>query len=321
MESQILCVFKSRSPEYAVPETPLLVPTSLKRFGLSEIINTLLGLDKIPFDFLIKDKILKTSLETYLCSSNVSRENTLELEYIQSILPPKLQSTLTHDGWISSVSSNKELIVYGSYDQQARIIDSKGNLLYTLDGHLKPIKSVLFHQNYCITGGQDSKILVHNYKNDVVEYECNGNGSIESLVDLGNLFAAGDASGKIHVFSSEKSDDSLLQKSKRPKVEKSFKKSIMELSQHSGIVSGLEYSNELLVSCGFDHSLRFWDLKSASNISSINSQVSFTSIKTQDSLILSGHSDSTVRLWDSRSNSKFFIYLIFRTGVQIQWTC
>jgi ribosome biogenesis protein YTM1 len=316
MKSQILCSFKSRSPEYAVPETPILVPTSLKRFGLSEIINTLLGAEKIPFDFLIQNQILKTSLESYLISSNLSREVTLEIEYIQSILPPKLHSVIKQDDWISCISSNNDLYVYGSYDGQARIIDSKGSLLYTLKGHSRPIKSVIFHQNYCITGGQDSRIIVHNFKNDQIEFQGAGNGSIESLVDLGDRFAAGDSSGKIQVFDSCKD---LQPRAKRVKLEKLVKKCIMELSEHSGIVSGLEYSDQKLFSCGFDHSLRLWDLETASNISCLNAQVPFTSLKIQDSLILSGHSDDTVRLWDSRSNSKFMC-LIIRTSFKIQRT-
>jgi ribosome biogenesis protein YTM1 len=40
---QIQVRFKSRKESLAVPTDPILVPTRLKRFGLSEIINHLLG--------------------------------------------------------------------------------------------------------------------------------------------------------------------------------------------------------------------------------------------------------------------------------------
>lgn len=310
-QDQILVSFKSRSPEYAVPETPILVPTKVKRFGLSEIINTLLGLENIPFDFLIQNQILKSSIENYLEKSSISRERTLEIEYIQSILPPKLQKSIKFDDWISCIDSQKDLYLTGSYDKIARVLDSNGSLLYSLNGHSKPIKSVLFHQKFCVTGGQDSRIIVHNYRDSKVMFECQGNGSIESLVDLkDNRFAAGDSSGKIQIFSSEIPEQE--KPAKRLKLESpSLQKSIQELSLHSGIVSGLEYHNNQLFSCGFDHSLRLWDLESASNISTINAQVPFSSLKlSKDSLILSGHSDNLIRLWDSRSNSNFLIYNI-----------
>ena len=314
MESQILVSFKSRSPEYAIPETPILVPTKLKRFGLSEIINVCLGNQvKVPFDFLIQNQILKTSIEVYLSNSCLSRETTLEIEYIQSILPPKLNKSITHDDWISSIDSKDELFLTGCYDKLARILDSRGNILSTLSGHSKPIKSVLFlQQDYCLTGGQDSKILLHNLKSSKVESEFAGNASIESLKNLDNLnFVAGDSFGKIQLFSPEIQEFSQTKRSsKKLKLDSVIpvQKSIQEFSLHSGIVSGLEYNqkNNQLFSSGHDHSLRVWDLETASNISSMNAQVPFLSLKlSKDSLILSGHSDNIIRMWDSRSNGNF----------------
>ncbi len=45
-ETQIQVIFKSKTPHYAVPETPILIPTQLKKAGLSEIIHHLLDLGK-----------------------------------------------------------------------------------------------------------------------------------------------------------------------------------------------------------------------------------------------------------------------------------
>ena len=43
-ESQVQVRFVTKQTEYAVTDTPMLVPSRLRRYGLSEIINHLLGL-------------------------------------------------------------------------------------------------------------------------------------------------------------------------------------------------------------------------------------------------------------------------------------
>ena len=56
-------VCKTQDPELEVPDTALEVPQHLARFGLSEVVNALLGItDPVPFDFLVNDVFLRTSL-------------------------------------------------------------------------------------------------------------------------------------------------------------------------------------------------------------------------------------------------------------------
>jgi ribosome biogenesis protein YTM1 len=42
-EIQVQVRFVTKQTEYAVTDTPMIVPAKLKRYGLSEIINHLLG--------------------------------------------------------------------------------------------------------------------------------------------------------------------------------------------------------------------------------------------------------------------------------------
>lgn len=46
------------------------------------------------------------ALATIDCASThiIEQEETLEIEYIESILPPQKMSDLPHDDWVSSVS-------------------------------------------------------------------------------------------------------------------------------------------------------------------------------------------------------------------------
>ena len=104
-ESQIQVRFKSRKEIHAVPETPILVPTRLRRYGLSEIINHLLGTgtslinsskieQPIPFDFLIDGKFLKTSITSYLDAHSFSTVISTLIDQIRKI--SWTLSTLNH---------------------------------------------------------------------------------------------------------------------------------------------------------------------------------------------------------------------------------
>ena len=60
---EVLICFKTTVDKYRVTEEPIAIPTRLKRFGLSDIVNHLLQLSKpVPFDFLLNDTLLRGSL-------------------------------------------------------------------------------------------------------------------------------------------------------------------------------------------------------------------------------------------------------------------
>lgn len=150
-----------------VEETPLFVPISLKRFGLSEIINHLLGNYKtdsdeeerkpIPFNFLINGELLRTSIEDYLVRNGLSSEAFLTIEYTRAILPPSFQASFNNEDWISSIDSinktssavldsqlsiNEPKILSGSYDGVVRTYNMSGKVEKQYVGHSAPVKSV-----------------------------------------------------------------------------------------------------------------------------------------------------------------------------------
>lgn len=139
-DSQIQIRLVTRDTKYSIPEVPLYVPVSLKRYGLSEIVNKLLEqklkeeqedendnneYQHIPFDFLSDDgKLLHGSLYNYLLEKiqqqeqgddgsgkdiasvapKLSTESILTLEYTRSILPPSYKTSYEHPDWVSSVN-------------------------------------------------------------------------------------------------------------------------------------------------------------------------------------------------------------------------
>lgn len=63
----------SRADKHAIPESKFMVPSDWKRFQLSELINKVLDNEQvIPFDFLIGDELLRSSLGGYTQSKGLT---------------------------------------------------------------------------------------------------------------------------------------------------------------------------------------------------------------------------------------------------------
>lgn len=181
---------------------PIYIPVSLKRFGLSEIVNHLLETDSpVPFEFLVDGTILKTDIQDYLVANGLSTEAFLTLEYTRAVLPPKFLSSFNNDDWISSIDSigSMELaggngetvstapkILTGSYDGIVRIYNASGKVETQLTGHSQPVKSVKFiSPTRFITAGMDRTIRL--WRSGVISDEDvdkdTQNGSTFALLD------------------------------------------------------------------------------------------------------------------------------------------
>ncbi|GJP33275.1 hypothetical protein CLOM_g17823 [Closterium sp. NIES-68] len=110
-DRQVQVRFTTRLPAHlTVPSTPFAVPVRLTRYGLSEVINTLLGRDAPqPFDFIVDGRLLRSSLRKCLLTSALSTERVIPIEY-------------TLADWVSAVSAAlPSAIVSGSYDSHVRL--------------------------------------------------------------------------------------------------------------------------------------------------------------------------------------------------------
>lgn len=164
---QVKIRLTTRHEDLKVPETPLYVPVSLKRYGLSEIVNQLLQLEKpIPFDFLAEGELLKSSLDEYLTAQGLSSELTVTLEYTKSVLPPSFLASFPHEDWISSVQfqpkkGTSKHIATGSYDGIVRLWDQSGAVKHQLSGHSAAVKSISWLSNQkFVSGGRDAVLLL-----------------------------------------------------------------------------------------------------------------------------------------------------------------
>ncbi|VEU24223.1 DEKNAAC105320 [Brettanomyces naardenensis] len=152
---KIKLVTRDQDQALHVAPNPLYVPVSLKRYGLSEILNHLLETESpVPFEFIIDGTILKGSLNDYLTSNGLSSEAFLTLEYTRAVLPPKFLASFSNEDWISSIDSigtmtnegtvTSPKILSGSYDGIVRIYNMQGKVETQLMGHQQPVKAVKF---------------------------------------------------------------------------------------------------------------------------------------------------------------------------------
>ncbi|TVY87929.1 Ribosome biogenesis protein [Lachnellula willkommii] len=170
-QGQVQVYFNTDSPDIELPEEKrqLIVPTDVRRYGLSQILNSESMLDTpapIPLDFIINGTFLRTTLDEYLTANGLSSETTLNLHYVRSLIPPLYEASFEHDDWISCVDvlsgssragtwdgrevlAGQERILSGSYDGLLRVWNKSGQAIATsvsssAGGHTSSIKSARF---------------------------------------------------------------------------------------------------------------------------------------------------------------------------------
>lgn len=106
-----------------LPSDPIAVPASIRKQGLSAVVNHLLNrkvaaaedddddddtkLPAIPFDFLLNDKLLRLSLDSAVRKEGLSTERAIEIQYFPARVPPVNQgeSEVLPD-WITAMDYN-----------------------------------------------------------------------------------------------------------------------------------------------------------------------------------------------------------------------
>lgn len=104
----------TRSPKYLIPSDAFILPANWRRFQLSALVNKILDPQgtapaPIPFDFVVEGELLQGSLQGWVNERRGGKtEEVLELEFIESVLPPQHLSSYEHDDWISDVSVQRQ---------------------------------------------------------------------------------------------------------------------------------------------------------------------------------------------------------------------
>ncbi|CAE7205935.1 unnamed protein product, partial [Rhizoctonia solani] len=129
---------------YAIPSSKYMIPTSWARYHLSQLINKVLSSTQpIPFDFLVNGELLTGSLAEWCKEHNLGEEETLEIEYIESVLPPEALTSQETKDWMTLIScQHKGFFLTSSYDGCVRVYDSTQQVIATIQSHNAPVTSV-----------------------------------------------------------------------------------------------------------------------------------------------------------------------------------
>ncbi|KAF8597547.1 WD40 repeat-like protein [Ceratobasidium sp. AG-I] len=128
---------------YVIPSSKYMIPTSWARYHLSQLINKVLSSPQpVPFDFLINGELLSGSLQEWCNERVIGEEETLEIEYIESVLPPEQLSAQEADDWMTSISCQyKNTFLTASYDGCVRVYDNSQQAIATISSHAAPVTS------------------------------------------------------------------------------------------------------------------------------------------------------------------------------------
>ncbi|KAK2748303.1 ribosome biogenesis protein ytm1 [Myotisia sp. PD_48] len=205
-QRQIRLRLTSRDANLSLPDStgPILVPTDLRRYALSTLVNDLLETPKtVPFEFLINGIYLRTSIDEYLTVNGISAETILDVEYVRALIPPLHVASFLHDDWVSSVDIlsatsraacwgnaqvgvGKERILSGSYDGLLRMWNMSSETIAVSPsssdgGHTAAIKCArMVSPSHIVSCGVDRTVRVWKY----VENESGFSGSITPQIEL-----------------------------------------------------------------------------------------------------------------------------------------
>lgn len=329
--------FVTHLKRYTLQETPFSLPTSAGCLELNSLLTGLLfgedvkAKEALKFDFLVNGELLRTTLTELIDVKQLSTESVIEIEYtLKEDVPQKCQSLL-HNDWISSIDvGDNSLILTGSFDNTIGLWNMDGQCLVVLEGHLMAVKSVSWAANSdsekstFLSASQDQTVLMWEIeKGKAAEPErvhsCRGHaGSVNCLAvnDNVNKFASGSWDKMIKIWDSkidhaanDEADDDDGESVKRKKGDKKSGKTIstrtplMTFSGHKEPVSSLLWSDEnVIISAGWDHSIRLWNVATALNTRTLNSNkvILDISYSEKNKLLCSGSVDNYIRLYDTR---------------------
>ncbi|KAF8247440.1 WD40 repeat-like protein [Wilcoxina mikolae CBS 423.85] len=335
LQSQVQVKFVTRDPEISVSTAPILVPSNLKRFGLSQVVNHLRNCEKsIPFDFLVDGAYLRSTLDTYISKNGLSSESTLTLEYVRAAIPPKFLTSFQHDDWVSSVAtsistkSNREhVILSGSFDGIARVWSQGGQVLCEAAGHQSAIKSVKWIDgDSLVTSSMDRTMRIWRYTSEsavdasvkaIAEY-VGHKSTVESLavnIAVKRILSAS-ADGNVGVWSSLPKESPAAPVMDLPTRIKKRKLAqtgpivpqygaLGMLQGHTAPVSGVAFAPQdstVAYSVSWDHTIKTWDLTTMSVVDTKTTQhpiLSLCALKSLN-LLACGSSARHIILHDPR---------------------
>ncbi|KAK0087216.1 hypothetical protein PV325_001458, partial [Microctonus aethiopoides] len=329
----------TKQTQYAVPDYPLSVPTTIIPDELNILVNELLkdaikDGKGIEFDFLVCSEFLRTSLCEHVTERGVSTEDVIDVEYLEKHPPPEPQDCLIHDDWVAAVAVCEKWILTGCYDNTVHIWTSKGKHKLTIPGHSAPIKSVKWisldpETGTFVSASQDQTAIIWSWniaRNSVdCIHVCRGHEqSLESVGVNPNdrIMATGswDAMLKIWSTATEDETEDGESMSKRMKTDRGRTRTPKRtMKGHKEAISGVVWSDKSeLITSSWDHTLKIWDSELGGIKHEIPGNKSFFDIDYSQlsRSVITASADRHIRLYDPRSSEGSMVKSTFTSHTQ-----
>lgn len=332
-DTSLKVTFTTKMPaEWRVPESPIAVPVNLTRWGLSEVVNHLLGSeDPTPFDFTAGGRLLRGSLGRHVKAHGVSVEDALELEYFPASKPPEEGPTLPHDDWVAAlavVQRDDELagpcLFSGCLDGAIWAWDASGSCLGRAEkAHTHGIAACApTPDGGLVTAGKDGRLRQWQFSNGsfLPPSQLDGHGAAATCVAsraASPLVASGGWDAKVLVHTVDQGDVPKRDARKFRRAdasgsasaaadEGSAQEPLLTLSVHAGSVTGVTLTSQGgVATASWDHSAKLVDIERSEEVTSTHGSKAFMAcdsagVSSPHLVALCG-ADKRVSLWDTRT--------------------
>ena len=329
------------------PDIAFDVPIKFKRWGLSELVNHLLSTTdkKIPYDFLHNGIYIRGSLLNYIKSNNISEEIVLNLEYVKIFEEPDHEESETHPDWISSIDLYQNNLLYSCYDGITRIKPADKPDVITTISHNTAVTCCKWLNNKLdfVTGSKDRLVKIFEYQDNKTilkatslayndEYghidsiECIATNNTSKFISAGwdKKIICWDYQNSL--FTSDELDNIGENSSRKKRRMTNITKEAMTTNVlkpvsiinniHNDVISDIiwPYATSLYT-VSWDHTMKLFDMTTSSISTTWNAKSSFHCIdySNDTNLLLTGHSDKIIRIWDPKINSKEALKYTFKS--------
>lgn len=332
-EGEAVLRFTTKLPQqYQVPEDDLVVPSSLARYGLSEIVNRLLSFETpVPFDFLVNGEFMRSSVLQYLEINKLSSEKVLHLEYVVALSEPEMKDIDQVPDWISGVAALQAppsaWFAAVSYDGTVRLYENERSqhVARLCEGPVTAVAALTVDGglgSHIVAAAKDGTMrccaLRHGggtaTAGPVVALRGPGSTKAVEAVAInedGTLLASAGWDQGIQVWNGdvfETPEASSSGKRKAPESSSIAPKFSLE-GGHSQVVTCLQFGAKArhpftLISGSWDCTLRVWDMAAASCVCNFPVGRAVTSVTISPGMpsqMATSHEDGHVSIWDVRA--------------------
>jgi WD40 repeat protein len=314
---------------------------------LKKLLN--LDIKSKNFSFFIENQILDKAISQFLIENpviakNFPSEKSLEIFYSFELQEPELINTIKEDEWIRKIrvvnqfNNSASLYLVGLFNSEITIYNKNFEKIFKeneknyetndkADIYNKMLNDVLFFEqdnSYKIikaTRDDYEKIKIAKFKknnySEIFSVKKQKNEQINSLssnpVNF-NFFCAGSDNGTLEIYElpeKEIESNTNSNSNKKRKIEIAnleIKDEILNCASNLRLVKWI--NNQQVLTTGDDFYMKLYNVITKTNFLQFNTNYKLTTdFINVDNLILSGHEDGRIRLWDIRTNKQQNVYL------------